>query len=205
MDYISRSVLYFIRALSLSLSPSLCWTICYSVDVATNQTLILCSYGYSIVLLLLSSNVLVSLTDDPFAGVVTLQLSSNYLACWSPELGQWGWPCATLAPSSNTPSQQAWSLCSLEVSRGVLIMQINVSHLLVMLLLVVLRNIISQVLVPRVPFHDELFVVDLIDHIKVILLHRSWPLSLYSAIHYACSCQVVTIDWSWWLWMPHLF
>ena len=52
-------------------------------------------------------------------------------------------------------------------------MQINVSYLLVMLLLVVLRNIISQVLVARVPFHDELFVIDLVDHIKVVLLHRS--------------------------------
>ena len=70
-------------------------------------------------------------------------LSSNYLACWSTELGQWGWSYASLMPSSNIPSQQAWSLCSLEVSRGVLIVQINVSYLLVMLLLVVLRNIIS--------------------------------------------------------------
>ena len=49
-------------------------------------------------------------------------------------------------------------------------MQINVSHLLVMFLLVVFRNIISQVLVSRVPFHDELFVIDLVDHIKVVLL-----------------------------------
>ena len=48
-------------------------------------------------------------------------------------------------------------------------MQINVSHLLVMLLLVVIQKIISQVLVSRVPFHDELFVIDLVDHIKVIL------------------------------------
>ena len=105
--------------------------------------------------------------------VVPLRLSSNYLACWSTELGQWCWPYATLAPSSNTPLQQAWSLCSLQVSRGVLLMQINVSHLLVMLLLVVLRKIVSQVLVSRVPFHDELFVIDLVDYIKVVLLHRS--------------------------------
>ena len=33
--------------------------------------------------------------------VVPLRLSSNYLACWSTELGQWCWPYATLAPSSN--------------------------------------------------------------------------------------------------------
>ena len=105
--------------------------------------------------------------------VAPLRLSSNYLACWSTELGQWGWPYAALAPSSNTPSQQAWSLCSLEVSRGVLIMQIYVSYLLVMPLIVVLRNIISQVLVPWVPFHNELFVIDLVDGIKVILLHQS--------------------------------
>ena len=95
------------------------------------------------------------------------------MACWSSELGQWGWSHATLAPSSNIPLQQARSHRSLEDSWGVLIVQIYVSYLLVMLLLVVLRNIISQVLVPWVPFHDELFVIDLVDHIKVILLHRS--------------------------------
>ena len=100
-------------------------------------------------------------------------LSSNYLACWSTELGQWGWSHATLAPSSNIPSQQARSHRSLEDSWGVLIVQIYVSYLLVMLLLVVLRGIISQVLVSWVPFHDELFVIDLVDHVKVILLHRS--------------------------------
>ena len=42
----------------------------------------------SIVLLLLSSN-------------AQRSLLSNYLACWSTELGQWGWPHAALAPSSN--------------------------------------------------------------------------------------------------------
>ena len=35
-------------------------------------------------------------------------LSSNYLACWSTELGQWGWPYAALAPSSNKREQQYW-------------------------------------------------------------------------------------------------
>ena len=34
--------------------------------------------------------------------VVPLRLSSNYLACWSTELGQWGWSHAGLMPSSNT-------------------------------------------------------------------------------------------------------
>ena len=100
-------------------------------------------------------------------------LPASLIACWSSELGQWGWSHATLAPSSNIPSQQARSHRSSEDSWGVLIVQIYVSYLLVMLLLVVLRSIISQVLVSWVPFHDELFVIDLVDHIKVILFHRS--------------------------------
>ena len=45
-----------------------------------------------------------------------------------------------------------------------------------MLLLVVLRNIICQVLVSQVPFHDELLVIDLVAHIKIILLHLTLKL-----------------------------
>ena len=108
---------------------------------------------------------------NPYCQSLSVSLSSNYLACWSSELGQWGWPYATLAPSFNIPSQQARSYRSLKESWGVLMVHIYVSYLLVVLFLVGLRNIISQVLVPWVPFHDELFVIDLADHIKVSLFH----------------------------------
>ena len=118
------------------------------------------------------------------------------------------WKCGHRAPMSvapnlifNTPSQIARCNRSWNISWRIILLQLQRSDTYVMSAVMMFTWIICQVILSWIPYHSEVFVVNLITRVEVTHLHRAISVLFDGTTDNASCGFIVAVDGGWWLWM----
>ena len=80
-------------------------------------------------------------------------------------------------------------------------LEVGMSYLLVITTVEMLGEVVSNILLARMPLNVKISLLDLICGPEESNIHGSSAMLLDGVICYAYGCEIVTVYWCWWLCM----